>query len=564
MSDQNTSAVILIQDANGMIPRPSALVSRIGILKRMTRKVLDSLNQDELFDTELVQSYLLEACNDELDLYNSIRPKSRKYALLKELMPFQIAEILMRRYRIISVRTSPENRDFTRNLLCVYQTTGDFAGIYIELDSVLNQMLLDVLYEYSSKTAKDVRDILEAMAECRDVCHNQDLIAVNNGIFDYKTKQLLAFSPDYVFLTKCPVNYNPFAKNVIIHNDEDGTDWDVESWMQTLSDDMDVVYLLWQIAGAIIRPGVSWNKAAWFYSEQGNNGKGTLCSLFRNLCGPEFCMSLPLSDMGVEFRLEPLLHVSAIITDENDVVTFIDKAANLKAIVTGDMLQINRKFKTPVSHRFHGFMVQCLNEMPKVRDKSDSFFRRQIFVPFLKCFTGKERKYIKDDYLKRPEVLEYVLHKVLHMDYYELDVPKACEDALQEYKAFVDPVYAFLQEVLPELKWDLLPWNFLYDLYCAWYKQNNQGNPMGGIVSKATFVKDVKLKLAKVSQDWFIVNGTKPGSMMSVPEPLLLEYDLIRWMNPMYKNDKDVLRQCIPVSLSAVYRGIRRYTSLNP
>lgn len=71
-------------------------------------------------------------------------------------------------------------------------------------------------------------------------------------------------------------------------------------------------------------------------------------------------------------------------------------------------------------------MVQCLNEMPRIKDKSDSFYRRQLFIPFTKCFTGAERKYIKQDYLKRKDVLEYVLWKVLNMDYYELPIPKAC------------------------------------------------------------------------------------------------------------------------------------------
>ena len=72
-------------------------------------------------------------------------------------------------------------------------------------------------------------------------------------------------------------------------------------------------------------------------------------------------------------------------------------------------------------------MVQCLNEMPRIKDKSDSFYRRQLFIPFTKCFTGEERKYIKQDYLKRTEVLEYVLYRVLNMNYYELDTPQTCQ-----------------------------------------------------------------------------------------------------------------------------------------
>ena len=249
-------------------------------------------------------------------------------------------------------------------------------------------------------------------------CSERNLIAVNNGIFDFDTKTLMPFTPDKVFTSKSRVDYNPNAKNVVIHNDEDGTDWDVESWMNTLSDDKGVVTIPWQILGAIIRPNVSWNKACFMYSESGNNGKGTLCALMRQLVGEGRYASIPLKDFGKDFMLEPLIRATSVIVDENDVGTYIDKAANLKAVITGDTIQVNRKFKQPISFKFKGFMVQCLNEMPRVKDKSDSFYRRQLFIPFTKCFTGAERKYIKDDYLKRKEVVEYVMYKVLNMNYY--------------------------------------------------------------------------------------------------------------------------------------------------
>src|SRR5699024_12115213 len=115
-----------------------------------------------------------------------------------------------------------------------------------------------------------------------------------------------------------------------------------ESWMKELSDDSEIVNLLWEILGAIIRPLVPWNKSAWFYSEKGNNGKGTLCELMRQLCGSGSYASIPLADMGKDFMLEPLTRASAIIVDENDVGTYIDKAANLKAIITNDVIQINK------------------------------------------------------------------------------------------------------------------------------------------------------------------------------------------------------------------------------
>ena len=358
----------------------------------------------------------------------------------------------------------------------------------------------------------------------------------------------MPFSPDYVFLTKSRVNYNPNAQNVVIHNDNDGTDWDVESWLEEVVPDAEVRQLIWEILGAIIRPFVRWNKSAWFYSTTGNNGKGTLCALMRNLCGPGTYASIPLSDFGKEFHLEPLLRASAIIVDENDVGTYIDKAANLKAVITGDTIQVNRKFKLPIAYRFCGFMVQCLNEMPRVKDKSNSFYRRQLFVPFTACFTGRERKYIKDDYLKRPEVLEYVLWKVLNMDYYQLSEPEACKAALDEYKTTNDPLAQFLEEILSQLAWDLAPLEFIYDLYRSWMRRNN---PSGAPVSKTILARELAEQI-KLYPDWSYEREKihKPGHKMDCAEPLIDEYDLTKWTRSS------------PARLRSGYRGLRRIAGL--
>lgn len=360
----------------------------------------------------------------------------------------------------------------------------------------------------------------------KERCKDRNLIAVNNGIFDYETKTLMPFDPEFVFTAKSKVNYNDQAYNVVIHNPDDNTDWDVESWMADLSDDPEIVNVLWQILGAIIRPNVSWNISAWFYSNTGNNGKGTLCELMRQLCGKGSYASISLSNFSKDFMLEPLIRATAIIVDENDVGTYIDKAANLKAVVTNDVIQINRKFMMPIAYQFMGFMVQCLNELPKVKDKSDSFYRRQLFIPFTKCFTGKERKYIKDDYLKRPEVLEYVMYKVLNMNYYELDTPQACKDALDEYKEFNDPIRQFFNEVVSQATWDFLPLKLLYDLYTIWFKKNN---PSGTMLSSNPF-KQSLISIVKQSDEWeYPDNKKRADKFMSLPEPLLYEYGLTEW-----------------------------------
>ena len=499
-----------------------------------------------------IEAGIITAIDDAVNLMNQIRPKGNKWKSPKRLSSSQICDILLKLHHIIRVKCSGDNTDSSYDLLAVYNTE---TGIYTTDEDEIKKLAEQYCYDISTKEMNEVIEKLRIHARRVSRTMDRDLIAVNNGVFNYVTKRLELFSPNYIFLAKSKVDYNPLATNVIIHNDDDDTDWDVESWMADLSDDPEVVELLWEILSAIVRPHVRWNKSAWFYSSTGNNGKGTLCELMRSLCGEGSFATIPLNDFSKDFALEPLTRATAIIVDENDVGTFIDKAANLKAVITNDVIPINRKFKTPISYQFYGFMVQCLNEFPRIKDKSDSFYRRQLFVKFDRCFTGKERKYIKNDYLHRKEVLEYVLYKVLNMNFYELSEPASCRSALDEYKEFNDPVRQYLDEILPVVKWDLLPFSFLYDLYKAWFRKNS---PNGSIQGRNTFINDV-LNLLSDYSDWYCQGRTtqvRVSNKMSGPEPLIGEYDLVDWKNATYTgNNVDVI--CTP-TLKEKYCGLVR------
>lgn len=508
---------------------------------------------------EVLARDLFEQTIAAVEAANITLPKSQRIKPPKNLTNMQVAELMLYYYHIRRINCSNTSTDKSNDILGVYQKSGPSAGIYLTSDEDFR-----ILARRFNKliTTRDVPEIMtyikdNAVSTVRS--QDPDLIAVNNGIFDYKTKTLQPFSPDIVFLSKSHVDYNPSATNVSITNPNDNTVWDVESWMRELTDDDELTLLLWQILGAVIRPFVKWNKSAWLYSMSGNNGKGTLCHLMRNLCGDGSWASISIADFSRDFMLEPLMRASAIIVDENDVGAYIDKAANLKAVITNDTILINRKFKIPVVYQFHGFMVQCLNEFPRIKDKSDSFYRRQLFVPFTKCFTGAERKYIKDDYLCRKDVLEYVMFKVLNMTYYQLIEPEVCQEVLEDYKEFNDPVRDFLDEFSGQFQWDLLPFTFLYDLYKAWFTKIQ---PSGSVLGRNMFINDL-LGAIRTNLIWTCQGKKaliKAKGKMDRPEPLILQYNLQDWMNPHYTGITDPSQTCI-VPTNTSYRGLIRGVS---
>lgn len=504
---------------------------------------------------------LIGAILDMAVKVNIERDIGDKIACIKTLPEISLCKIAieLEYVRLLKFSETAERNDCRLGIYCF---DGVNKGIYDLDENAIRSVIRKYRYDIKESAMNNVFKMLVEMAPMVEVGKYRNLIPVNNGIYDYDEKTLMPFSPDYIFTSKCRVDFNATATNVVIHNDDDGTDWDVDSWVHELTDDPQVEKLIWQIIGAVIRPNVRWDKVVMPYSTKGNNGKGTLCRLLRNLCGEGNYTSIAINDMSKNFRLAPLLSASAVIVDENNVTGYLDDASAFKALITGDKVQIEAKYKNPVDFRFSGLMVQCVNFLPRVNDKTSSFYRRILMVPFEKCFTGAERKYIKDDYLNRQEVLEYVLCKVLEKipSYYEFDVPDACTRLLDDYKTFNDPVRQFAEEMLPELKWQLVPNKFLYDLFKAWYEENI---PSGRVQGKNSFLQEFKDVIAE-RDDWKATGSSVPTQGYSFgSEPLIIRYNLTKWMNDAYRGT-DAAMICTPSmdTIKSSVSGIIRETNV--
>ncbi len=98
---------------------------------------------------------------------------------------------------------------------------------------------------------------------------------------------------------------------------------------------------------------------------------------------------MKFADFGRDFVTAPLVHARVNLVDENGVGKFAESIEDWKAFTTGDVFTVNRKFKDPVAFRWRGFEVQCFNSTtPRTKDRSGSFYRRLLIVPFTKSFSA--------------------------------------------------------------------------------------------------------------------------------------------------------------------------------
>lgn len=496
----------------------------------------------------------------------SVKGNALKQRLPTKLEFDEVAVIMMSIFTFRSIQMTERVED---TLLAVYDHNKNSAkrGIYNPNSGYFCEMMERLAPNFKRHEMDEVLHKIERSVSTVEQTKERHLFAVKNGIYNRQTRQLMPFDSKYVYLTKIPVDYKLNPMNPVL-TAPDGYNWDVESWIRDITDnDADTTTLIWQVIADCLQPNYSRHKSIWFYSEKGNNGKGTVGQLIKNLLGKGNYSSLSVTDFNHEFLRETLLGVAANIADENDVSIFIDSVKDYKASVTGDDININRKYQKPLRIQFNGTNIQMMNGLPKTKDKTESFYRRIILVPFMKSFTNNgEREYIKSDYINRKEVLEYVLHKALDMDFDEYIVPQRSAEVLDSYREKNNPVLEFWNEYKEQFVWDLLPTQFLYDLFVKWHERNN---PSGKVMSKRTFMDDLLAVVQAQGDPWVDRTGQnkkiQSKGKMDDDEPLITEFGLDRhdrsgkatpWMCPDYNGDNRSKKREFPRMKE--YRGLLR------
>ena len=318
--------------------------------------------------------------------------------------------------------------------------------------------------------------------EYRDV---RRFILVKNGIYDKKKKKLLSF--DYKF-----INFSTIETELVENAPKPTINgWNVDDWLLDLmSGDSELVELLWQVIAASLNGNHSYRKSIWLVGN-GNDGKGTFQQLISNLVGLKNVAPLKLNQFSERFGLAIIEGKTVIIGDDVQAGIYVDESSNFNSVVTGEPVSIEKKGENPYLAQFKKTVIQSTNAMPVFKNKSNGTYRRIVIIPFKKAFGIKDDNWaIKDDYINRKEVLEYVLWKAINLDFDRFSEPKATQERMQEFKEENNTVYKFLNEYLSDVVSTRIPVRFLWDVYRSWCHEGNHTIP-----KKSNFEKELAQNL---------------------------------------------------------------------
>lgn len=318
----------------------------------------------------------------------------------------------------------------------------DFSkGIYTANDDYIKTCIKKIEIRYKLTKLKDVTEDLRANTRFRKPQRLDYLIAVGNGLFNTKTKELEPFDPKHFITAKVDTNYNTKALTnyELIKN----TYFNFDEWLKSIAcNDDEIVTLLWQLINEAINPNKTRRKIAIMLGN-GTNGKSTFRQMMINLIGDiNISVSTP-HELQSRFGLTSLEGKICNYGDEVGTKP-LDEMDKLKSISSGESVNYERKNKDVRNYDFKTLLMFNSNEIPPIKDKSDAVLNRLLIIPFKANFEGVKDESIKDEKLNNKIILEYILYTALHLDFDKFIVSEAVQKQLLNYKQENDSVFSFM------------------------------------------------------------------------------------------------------------------------
>ena len=318
----------------------------------------------------------------------------------------------------------------------------DFSkGIYTSNDDYIKTCIKKIEIRYKLTKLKDVTEDLRANTRFRKPQRLDYLIAVGNGLFNTKTKELEPFDPKHFITAKVDTNYNTKALTnyELIKN----TYFNFDEWLKSIAcNDDEIVTLLWQLINEAVNPNKTRRKIAIMLGN-GTNGKSTFRQMMINLIGDiNISVSTP-HELQSRFGLTSLEGKICNYGDEVGTKP-LDEMDKLKSISSGESVNYERKNKDVRNYDFKTLLMFNSNEIPPIKDKSDAVLNRLLIIPFKANFEGVKDESIKDEKLNNKIILEYILYTALHLDFDKFIIPEAVKKQLLNYRQENDSVFSFM------------------------------------------------------------------------------------------------------------------------
>ena len=225
--------------------------------------------------------------------------------------------------------------------------------------------------------------------------------------------------------------------------------------------------------GCTLLPDTRFQRAQiWLGS--GANGKGTLANIVQALHQQTAAVQL---DKLEGFCMANMIGASLIYCDEAPQRNINEQA--MKSLIAGELVQIDRKYLSPITARITGKWLILSNHIPAVTDQSAGFWRRFDIVPFSVEIPERERDPLLAKRIISREltgVLNWALEglvRLLARGRFDETMPASMRQAAQTARIKTNSVQAWSRDIgISFTTVAETPKSDVYANYAGWCKDN--------------------------------------------------------------------------------------------
>jgi len=212
-----------------------------------------------------------------------------------------------------------------------------------------------------------------------DIINGIAFLNVKNGLYDIDNMKLMPHSPDIYSINQLNVTYREDAECILWQRSLD----------QIFENDADRIMLLQEFFGCCLARENDYEKSLFLFGE-GANGKSVVLYVLEELIGKENCSSIALEKFNDSHYIARLRDKLVNISLETNAKTNVYDNM-FKAIVTGDTISADEKYGQPFQFKPYCKLLFSTNNMPRVGDKTEGYYRRLLILPFNRQFNKEER-----------------------------------------------------------------------------------------------------------------------------------------------------------------------------
>lgn len=289
--------------------------------------------------------------------------------------------------------------------------------------------------------------------------NNPDIVVCANGVLHIPTKTIQGHNPDHYQTSAVAYDYDPGAH--------------ADTWEYFLYTTVpDAVPFLQEFAGYALTIITQYELAVWLYGPAGS-GKSTF------ICGMEAALGNRAGILGLadiersRFALSDLPDKTLLVSTEQPSL-YISSSWILNALISGELVTIDRKFKDPITLRSRAKILWAMNELPRLGEAENGLFRRVKVVEFPPLPEASRDPRIKEKILTEGSgILNWALdglHRLRVQGKFE--IPQCVATATDEFKRGNDVPSIFVEDCCVVDAQGSIKAQVLYEHYRQWCIDN--------------------------------------------------------------------------------------------